>query len=298
MAIRIIPTIYEVKDPLHIRRWMCGNCGLVFDFQFDPSNPGWTKFDPPLEVMNVWQDENGEYQYDEPERREICPRCSVDFSEDPLIPVAIDKFNFRDFLKTTFIVEDNSHENIVREISNCFDKDISVVQAGNSSTVKSFFRLAKSQGELDFTYFVVDGDNQNLSKEFTQESHFIHLDKYCIENYLLDFKVCKSISGNKDVVKILLEVIHNKSKALGKNPLGEFLINRLSAKDIKPSLLSNIDASEFINEFADKLGFADVNKFREKYVKYCFETSKLGKVFPTTLVKAIRTSKVKPLPKE
>ncbi len=300
MVMKARPGSYEIKDPLHINRWMCGKCGLVLDYQFEPEMPGWPVYDPPLDRVNEWQDQNGDYHYDEPERRELCPRCSVDLNESPLIPVAIDKFNLGSFLKTTFIVEDRSQESIILGISKCFDKDVSVIKAGNSSNVKNFFRFVKSRGELDFAYFLVDGDNQGLGKEFTQESHFVQLAKYCIENSLLDFAVCASISGKTEnaVKKVLLKAIQGKSQKLVNTPLGKILIERLTISDMKPDLLSCIDASEFIEDFISNLGFTAVNRFREKYINYCFETSRLGTVFPLAIVDAIKNSKIKPISRE
>ena len=290
MPWKIVPIDYTIKEPLHIKRWMCGNCGLIFDFQFDEFEPGWPKFDPPLY----------NYDFDESKRRELCPRCNVDFDELPLIPITIDKFNFGNFLKTTFVVEDNSHEKIILEIADCFQKDISVIKAGNSQNVKTFFRLAKSQGDLDFAYFLVDGDNNKPDKELLHETHFFHLEKYCIENYLLDFEVCASISNRTkgEIKQILLQTIQSKSRSLGKTPVSEFLIEKLTVSNIKPLLLSLIDASEFIKEFIHRLGFSDENKFQKKYIKYCHKTSKLEKIFPATMVNAIKNGKFKPVSKE
>lgn len=293
-----IPVDYTIKDPLRIKRWMCGKCGLIFDYQFDPLAPGWPEIDP---SFGFWQDENGKYQYSESDEvHEHCPRCNADFNKLALIPIVIGKFNFGSYLKTTFVVEDDAHEKIVLEIAKCFQKDIEIAQAGNSSNVKSLFQVARSQGELDFVYFLVDGDNQRPDKELINEVHFFHLEKYCIENYLLDFEVCALISGkSKNTVKqVLLEAIQSKSRDLLNSKLGEALIRRLAVSDIKPTLLSDMDASKFTEEFIRKLGFSNKNRFLEKYVKYCHQTSRLARVFPATLVKAIKKSKIKPLPKE
>jgi ribosomal protein S27AE len=80
----------KLEDLFHIQRWMCGRCGLIFDFQFrlGPGEPGWMDIDPPLE-FSIWVDEDGNMHEDETERKELCPRCGALFNELPLITVLV-----------------------------------------------------------------------------------------------------------------------------------------------------------------------------------------------------------------
>lgn len=84
MPIRIIypePEDFLLEDPIHIDRWMCSICGLIFDYKFEPGEEGWPKFEPPLHVEHYWVDEAGEYQFEEPDRTEFCPRCNISFED-------------------------------------------------------------------------------------------------------------------------------------------------------------------------------------------------------------------------
>lgn len=293
MPVKIIQPDYTLEDPLNVKRWMCGKCGLVFDYQFDEEEHGWPEFDPPLHVTDVWLDDEGDSHYEEPERREFCPRCKANFDEIQLIPVLVDKFDFGNFTKTTFVVEDLSHVKVIQEVANCLKKNVLTLEAGNSSNVKSFFALAKSQGKLANAYFLVDGDNQGIDKNFANEPNFIHLEKYCIENYFLDFDICSAITkkSNRRVKKALLQTITSSTKSLAKRRLEEFLITRLRINDITQKLLEHFDASAFITKFAQEIGFSSKDKFIETYINYCHQNSKLGRILPSRLVKAIRSAK-------
>lgn len=78
-------------DLIHIDRWMCSNCGLIFDFspESSPDELGWISYDPPLDNVHIWMDEKGDYHEEEIERTEICPRCACDLSKKLLQRVFI-----------------------------------------------------------------------------------------------------------------------------------------------------------------------------------------------------------------
>jgi hypothetical protein len=293
MPIKIIRPNYTLKDPLNVRRWMCGKCGLVFDNEFDSDGPGAPEFDPPLNADYGEFDDEGNYHSEEPERRVLCPRCKADFDETPFIPIQIAIFDFGDFKKTTLVVEDKAHEKAIQEVANCLGKDVFILQAGTSQNVKSFFALAKVQGKLANAYFLVDGDNQGVDKELANETHFIHLEQYCIENYFLDFDVCAAVAKKsiRGVKNIALQAIKKSSKSLGKGPLSEFLVNRLTISDLTKDVLAHLDASKFIEGFVGGIGFSKPDEFKQTYVKYCHQHSRLAHVFPARLVKAIRSAK-------
>jgi len=83
---------YHLDDPIHVQRWMCKNCGLVFDYQFNPEETdgaGWPKADPPWDMVYDWQDEQGNWHFEEPERSEMCPRCTVSLEEIPPVPIIV-----------------------------------------------------------------------------------------------------------------------------------------------------------------------------------------------------------------
>ncbi len=83
------PQDYHIGDLFNFQRWMCSNCSLIFDYQFDQELPGWPDFDPPLDIWFPWEDEHGNTHYDEPDREALCPRCGIYFNESPLTVVIV-----------------------------------------------------------------------------------------------------------------------------------------------------------------------------------------------------------------
>jgi hypothetical protein len=279
---------------------MCGRCGLIFDYQFDAEDeqPGWPQFEPPLSVMEQWEDEQGNMHFDEPERRELCPRCGADFSVDKFMPVAVSEYDFGNFTQTTFVVEDNCHATVLREIAIQLnkDKEVMVLEADNSENVKSFFRLAKRQGVAANAYFIVDGDNKDVDKEFANEPNYIHLDRYCIESYLFDIQVVSAMcrKAERIVRRALVKILKTTSQKSTKSPTAEKLLLQFLRQDVVEKVLTSIDTSKVLPAFHQEMGFSSRDKYIEEYVKEAAQMSKLGHVFPSRLVKAVRNAKGRP----
>lgn len=276
---------YTLTDVFHVQRWMCSNCGLILDFQFDPDEVGWPEFEPPLHESYWGIDEEGNEYNEEPERRELCPRCKADFGKVPLVPVTVEKYAIGAFSKITFVVEDNIHKSFVQAIAGEFKKDVGIEVVGNSSNVVTFFKFAKSQQTLANGYFVIDGDNRN--NIYPREPNFIHLDKYCMENYLLDFKVCASISKKtiKQIRSLILGLIQSEARISG-GALSTILFNRLSANDITAESLKNADASKFFPRFVESLGMSQ-DEFIKSYVARCYKSPRREDALPARIVEII-----------
>lgn len=290
---------YALKDPLSLKRWMCGRCGLIFDYKFDPfeEEHGWPRFDPPLDTADEWEDEDGNVYYQEVEHDELCPRCGVDFSDVMLVPIVTSKYNFGNFTKTTFVVEDHCHSMVVQQIAIQLNKDIMVIEANNSDNVKNFLRLAKRQGTSSIAYFMVDGDNKEIDKEFASESNFIHLDRYCIESYLFNAAVISVMTRRSEqtIHRTLIKTIKGVSRNITKNnkTTENLLLLLLAKEDVIEKALKFLDTSQILLTFIREFGFSDVDKYIEAYVQQAAKLSKLGIVFPGKLVKAIRSAKHK-----
>ena len=116
MPIKVLikPPDYGSRDLYHRSRYMCPVCGLVFDFEFDPEGPGWPEFEPDLDEFDEWQDDDGQYHVEEPDRVEICPRCTTHFDQSPLIPVLV---------RATFTLEDFVSESDAEGLTLEFKQD-------------------------------------------------------------------------------------------------------------------------------------------------------------------------------
>jgi predicted ATP-dependent endonuclease of OLD family len=217
--------------------------------------------------------------------------CSKDISEEMRRRIAgdaIEIIKLGNFGKPTFFVEDKIHELVIRSIAEKENVDISISAVGNSSIVKSLFRLSKDEDTWSSCYFVIDGDNQG--NPYPTESNFVHLDKYCMENYLLDFQVCASISHKTthDICSAILKAIKdNQSAILGRNRFFEFLVDMLNETHITEESLAHLDASQIFHQFTRDVGFDDEERFVTAYVAQCYAVSRLD-VLPKRLVQIIQ----------
>lgn len=89
---KLEPKAFALKDTFEIDRWMCDNCGLIFDYQFDAGELGWPKLD-----AQFWVD--GE-EVEHLEEEFWCPRCGIDLKEKPLVPVTVYPDSMKDEIKS------------------------------------------------------------------------------------------------------------------------------------------------------------------------------------------------------
>lgn len=279
---------YHIDKVYDLQRWMCPNCGLILDYQFNHEEPGWPRFDP--EPYDGWVeiDEEVYEHWVKEESRELCSRCGVDFSERPLLPVNVSQYILGPFPKLTFVVEDEIQKKVIESIARELKKEVKTIVAHGSANVESFFKVAKDQGSLTNGFFLIDGDNRG--NPHPKEPNFIQLEKYCIDNYLLDFDICASISGKtvKQVQAIVFNIIKGYFK--GKDSFLNFLFSRFSEADITEASLSNIDASQILKRVHSNLGIKDQDDFIEKYVGRCKELSKLEIALPSRIVEVIQNA--------
>lgn len=197
---------------------------------------------------------------------------------------AIEIIKLGQFNKKTIFTEDQSHEDILQGLSTILRTSINIVQAGNSSNVKSLFKLSKQEGGWLNSFFLVDGDNQG--NQFSTESSFIHLEKYCIENYLLHISTLSGLfSKSEDEIKQeLVDIIKfKKGKILKNNKFFEFLIDRLTFQDITQDSLDTLDGSEILIDFLNKF-HKNRRQFSEEFSNYLQGRNELELVFGRRLL--------------
>lgn len=200
---------------------------------------------------------------------------------------AIDIIKLGNFSKSTFFVEDESHRNVIEALSRVIGNKVLISECGNSSNVKSLYKHAKSEGGWENAIFLIDGDNEGNS--FPGDKQFIHLDKYCIENYLLDLDIAAKVAAKseEDVRQNILDaILENRRKILNKNKYFDFLLDRLKLEDITPSFLEKLDASIIFPIYLSKIGLGFID-YTHKYVSICQSESKLKEIFPQQLIEAI-----------
>jgi hypothetical protein len=190
----------------------------------------------------------------------------------------------------TFWVEDKVQESVVKAIAKQEGAKVRVVVSGNVPNVRSLYKRSKEDGGWQDAYFLEDGDNQG--SPFPGEPDFIHLDKYCIENYLLDLSTAAQVTGRSeaDLQKIIFDQVQKRrDKILGKNKFLEFLFDGMQPTHLNEDRLGKLDASQIFDGYLVAIGipFAD---YIERYVGAASFSGKLESVFPSDLVSAIRSS--------
>jgi hypothetical protein len=256
---------------------MCVKCGLIFDFQFElgPGDSGWPEeVDPYAEEVEF-----------------LCPRCGALFDEKPPVPISFHSLEASpDLSKINFFVEDNVHELVVREVAKQLKKDVIVTPLSESGIVKIMFRYSKSRGGWPNCYFMIDGDNQG--NPFKGEPNFIHLEKYCVENYLLDFDICSAISGKsvRQIRKAIIDLLKENRRIIFEkdhNKYFEFLFDRLTISDVDDAFLSKYDVSVMFEQFLKCIGIKNKEQFIKAYIAYCYSQSQMN-ILPIRLVEVIQ----------
>jgi predicted ATPase len=200
---------------------------------------------------------------------------------------AIEIIALGNYTKPTFFVEDSAHYDVLEILAKILGKDISIEKCGSSPNVKSLFEHHKSIGGWHNTYFLIDGDNQG--NPFPNETKFIHLPVYCIENILLDPELIASTFNKsiEDVKSIILQSIKKqRTEILKKNKFFDFLFDQLEPAHITYERLKTLDASLIVEDIAIDLGF-DLKDFTSEYLYKCHRIGKLESLVPS-LISALK----------
>lgn len=197
---------------------------------------------------------------------------------------AIDIIRLRDFSKPTFFIEDEAQKRVLEEFSTQLGKEISVSIAGNCSNVRSIYKLSINDGGWLNAFFLEDGDNSE--NPYPNKPNFIHLDKYCIENYFLDSDIISSLYSKtpEEIKQTILDTIKTKKNLiLKKNKHLDFLIDRLTITDITKERLSSFDGSIILDLIIEKMELKK-DTFTKDFIHHCISNSILAKIFPANLV--------------
>lgn len=201
---------------------------------------------------------------------------------------AIDIIKLGDFQRKTVFVEDAAHEETVNAIAEKLNSNINVVRLGNSSNVKSLFKVSLKENGWDRSLFLVDGDGQG--SDFPNHSNYVHLDQYCIENYWVNIEALAEIyeiSIDDVKEKILAAIRENRTEILKKNKYFQFLFDRLTKDDIEQTSLSTLDASKIVPKILKDFGDSPAD-FLKKYIDFLSEKDQLPQAFPTDLIQFIK----------
>jgi hypothetical protein len=191
---------------------------------------------------------------------------------------------------TTFFLENSMHELVLQELARALGKatGIDSMQCGRSDIVKMIYKYSTKEGGWENAFFLIDGDNQG--NPFPEDPRFIHLDAYCIENYLINPKHAAVAlhCGPTDVQQSLVDAIkQRRSMMLGTYRWAEFLVDLLEPKHAEPDKLRTADASKILPSLL-KAHNTDRKTYVASYVLSCLNSGELERVFPSNLIDAVR----------
>jgi hypothetical protein len=204
---------------------------------------------------------------------------------------AIDIIKLGAFSKPTFFVEDGAQALALEELARVFGADILVHECGTKSNVRSLFRVAIAE-QWPSCYFLEDGDNEGAPGSPYNATNFVHLDRYCIECYLLDSRIAPTALGKslEEFRGILFEAIRTMREAvLQKNKFFDFLFDQLRVEDITNENLSKFDVSLVADTVAGLTGFNRREMFR-RVVRAGSDNGQLESVFPARLIDPIKNA--------
>lgn len=219
----------------------------------------------------IWKD--GKINVDSKISKEISDKIAGD---------SIKIISALDLHEQTFFVEDDAHVKVIKELSKVTEKDLGAIKLGGSSAVCSFCRAAEA-GNIQNAYFLVDGDNQGAPKDLKNNSNYIHLQKYCIQNYLLDTSILSEISKIdcsqiKQKIKKCITDLSCDSKTLVFKKLAE-------VTEIPDAVLDTFDASKIIDSLAIQIGLTNFRTLVEKFIAKAKEKGNLETIFGEILSK-------------
>jgi len=206
---------------------------------------------------------------------------------------SIDIIKVGSFPKVTFLVEDDMQVEVIQAIAEILKCDVACQSLGNRNNVRSMYKYSLLEGKWANCFFVEDGDNEG--NPFSGEAKFIHLDKYCVENYLLDVSTAaKVVNQSEDFIRnaILNAIKENKSPMVKRNKFFNFftsMLDSLTISNIDESSISVLDGSTIYGSFIRKLNIAS-NDYMEKYLQILYDEKRLEVVFPKQLISAINST--------
>jgi predicted ATPase len=193
------------------------------------------------------------------------------------------------FGKPTFFVEDEAHSRIITGIAKYGGTGITVSKCGDAANVKSLFKYQKAiDSPWANAFFVVDGDANG--NQFPNESAFIHLPYYCLENMLLDPATLSTVSNrsHEEVQRVICAaVLKSKAEIFKKNKFFEFLISHLLPEHMTFERLCSLDASMIVSDVFDDLGLGSYESALQEYLKAAESAGRLDQLVPKSMLSVL-----------
>jgi len=184
----------------------------------------------------------------------------------------------------TFFVEDEAHKMVVEKLAEIKSKNVRIMPLGSRANVISMHRAVGTA--LKDSVFMVDGDNEDETNKGFSDGLFA-LERYCIENYFLDFsilaKLSKSTKYNTETK--IKNLIITKTKAYSNTAFKKQYKPHIELAKVDKKrffgLFDSIDGSLYLNgmKIYQQFGFNSKKDFIESYIQLANDTNKLDVLF-------------------
>ena len=182
-----------------------------------------------------------------------------------------------DINKAVFYVEDEEHKKVVEFLSQYpIKKDIVISPTGNKVNVRNICRYSTKEG-LKNAYFLVDGDNEGVGDEFQNNNQYIQLQKYCIENYFLNYTILASIANKSE--QDIRDIVQNEIKIAQENKHTKVFKKLAEAAIIPEDILDTYNGKQILDKVSTSLGFNDKTELIKVYLETCRDQNKLDAIF-------------------
>jgi len=201
---------------------------------------------------------------------------------------AIEIIQLGTFDKPTVFVEDDRTATVIHELAQALGLDIATSPTGNKSNIRSLFQFSRTNPGWDRCLFLEDGDGEG--SPYPNQPNFLHLEKYCLECYLLDIPIAAVVCQKTEQETrqaLLRAIISNKDKIFKHNKFLEFLLDHLTAESLTEDRIAKLDASEIIDSFISTTG-KDFSDYVRTYVGQAQAVGRLSDALPAPLVEAFK----------
>lgn len=180
---------------------------------------------------------------------------------------------FKENKSPIIFVEDEFHQKVLAKLVQKLKINMSVQIVGSCSNVENICEYFKAD---DTKYFLTDGDNKG--NKFEQIKNFIHLSKYCLENYFFNSEILQTVL-NADKTFIEEKIFETVAKCNLANNTATCID---LAKNKEPALFRTIfntfDCSKIIDDFLKNFNITKDN-FICNYINATYKKDEYKKIF-------------------
>lgn len=187
----------------------------------------------------------------------------------------------------TIFVEDNFHKVVVEQLGNLlsFNKDFNVQIMSGKVAIKSLYGGISQRpvrGIFKNAYFLVDGDREKDPHQ--ADVRYVHLAKYCLESYFLNFRIISNITNKPmNTIKQIVCSAINKEKQKSAKDGQIYLRGTIQPIMLRQKDFDRFDCTSILERTINNLHYTKI-EFVSDYLTYLKDKRRLYKFFDKKLI--------------